>query len=40
VHALPVGTARIDIEFHRLGDEVGAVPFGHTESGVTVLAHL
>jgi glycogen debranching enzyme len=40
VCALPVGTARIDIELHRFGDEVGAVPFGHTESGVTVLAHL
>jgi glycogen debranching enzyme len=40
VCALPVGAARIDIEFHRLGDEVGAVPFGHTETGVTVLAHL
>ena len=37
VRALPVGTARIDIEFHRLGDEVAAVPFGHTETGVTVL---
>jgi glycogen debranching enzyme len=40
VRALPVGTARIDIEFHRLGDEVAAVPSGHTETGVTVLAHL
>lgn len=40
VCALPVGTARIDVEFHRLGDEVAAVPFGHTETGVTVLVHL
>ena len=40
VRALPIGTGHIDIEFHRLGDEVGAVPSGHTESGVTVLAHL
>lgn len=40
VRALPVGTARIDIEFHRLGDEVAATPFGHVETGVTVLAHL
>ena len=37
---LPVGDACIDIEFHRLGDEVGAVPSGHTEGGVNVLAHL
>lgn len=40
VCALPVGAARIDIEFHRVGDEVAAVPFGHTETGVTVLSHL
>jgi hypothetical protein len=40
VCALPVGAARIDIEFHRLGDEVGAVPFVHTETDVTVLVHL
>jgi glycogen debranching enzyme len=38
--ALPICTSRIDIEFHRLGDEVGVVPFGHAEGGVTVLAHL
>ncbi len=37
---LPVGEAHIDIEFHRLGDEVGAVPFRHTDAGVNVLAHL
>jgi glycogen debranching enzyme len=37
---LPVGDAHIDIEFHRLGAEVGAVPFRHLESGVKVLAHL
>lgn len=37
---LPVGETRIDIEFRRLGEEVGAVPFRHTESGVSVLAHL
>jgi glycogen debranching enzyme len=40
IRALPVGKARIDIEFQRLGDDVGAVPFGHIETGVTVLAHL
>jgi glycogen debranching enzyme len=37
---LPVGDACIDIEFHRLGDQVGTVPSGHTEGGVNVLAHL
>jgi glycogen debranching enzyme len=37
---LPVGDARIDIEFHRLGAEVGAVPSRHLEGGVKVLAHL
>jgi hypothetical protein len=37
---LPVRDARIDIEFHRLGAEVGAVPFGHVEGGVNVMAHL
>ena len=37
---LSVGDAQIDIEFHRLGAEVGAVPFRHLEGGVKVLAHL
>ncbi|HEY6927255.1 MAG TPA: amylo-alpha-1,6-glucosidase [Steroidobacteraceae bacterium] len=37
---LPVGDARIDLEFHRLGAEVGAVPSRHLEGGVKVLAHL
>jgi glycogen debranching enzyme len=37
---LPVGDAQIDIEFHRLGAQVGAVPFRHLEGGVKVLAHL
>jgi glycogen debranching enzyme len=40
IRALPVGDAHIDIEFHRIGNEVGAVPSGHEEAGVTVLAHL
>ena len=40
IRDLPVGEARIDIEFHRLGDEVGAVPSRHDDGGVTVLAHL
>ena len=37
---LPVGDARIDIEFHRMGAEVGAFPLGHTERGVNVMVHL
>jgi glycogen debranching enzyme len=37
---LPVGDARIDIEFHRLGAEVGAFPIGHVARGVNVLLHL
>jgi glycogen debranching enzyme len=40
VHQLPVGDTHIDIDFHRIGDKVGAVPTGHTEAGVNVLAHL
>ena len=40
VYELPVGDAQIDIEFHRLGAQVGAVPFRHLEGGVKVLAHL
>jgi glycogen debranching enzyme len=37
---LPVGDARIDIEFHRRGEEVGAFPLGHAERGVKVMLHL
>ncbi len=40
VRQLPVGDARIDIEFHRLGEEVGAFPLGHIAHGVNVLLHL
>ena len=40
VRQLPVGDARIDIEFHRLGNEVGAFPLGHVARGVNVLLHL
>jgi glycogen debranching enzyme len=40
VCGLPVGDASIDIEFHRIGGEVGTVPSRHTEGGVNVLAHL
>jgi glycogen debranching enzyme len=37
---LQVGHARIDLEFHRIGAEVVAVPAKHTDSGVRVLVHL
>ena len=37
---LPVGDASIDLEFHRIGEEVVAVPGRHVEGGVRVLAHL
>jgi glycogen debranching enzyme len=40
VRQLPVGETRIDIEFHRLGKEVGAFPVGHAQGGVNVLLHL
>jgi glycogen debranching enzyme len=37
---LPVSDARIDLEFHRIGEEVVVVPAKHIEGGVRVLAHL
>ena len=37
---LPMGTVCIDLEFHRIGDEVVAVPTKHIEGGVGVFAHL
>jgi hypothetical protein len=40
IRALPVGEARIDLNFHRLGDEVVVVPGRHTEAEVKVLTHL
>lgn len=40
VHNLPVGDARIDLEFQRLGEEVVVVPTKHVEAGVRVSAHL
>lgn len=40
IRDLPVGDARIDLEFHRIGEEVVAVPVKHVEGGVRVLAHL
>jgi glycogen debranching enzyme len=40
IRALPVSDVRIDLEFHRIGNEVVAVPAKHSEVGVRVLAHL
>ncbi len=40
IRNLPVGDAGIDLEFHRIGQEVVAVPGKHVEGGVRVLAHL
>jgi glycogen debranching enzyme len=40
IRDLPVGDVRIDLEFHRIGNEVVAVPAKHSEAGVRVLAHL
>lgn len=40
IRDLPVGDAVIDLEFHRIGEEVVAVPGKHVEGGVRVLAHL
>jgi len=40
IRHLPVGEARIDLEFHRVGEEIAVVPAGHSAMGVRVLAHL
>jgi glycogen debranching enzyme len=40
IRNLPVRDVRIDLEFHRIGNEVVAVPTKHSEGGVRVLAHL
>ena len=40
IRDLPVGGVCIDLEFHRIGNEVVAVPARHSEGGVRVLAHL
>ena len=37
---LPVGAARIDLEFYRVASEVVVAPVKHAEGGVRVLAHL
>jgi glycogen debranching enzyme len=40
IRSLPVGGAAIDLDFHRIGDEVVVVPARHLDAGVRVLAHL
>jgi glycogen debranching enzyme len=40
IRDLPVSDACIDLEFHRIGKEVVAVPTRHVDGGVRVLAHL
>jgi hypothetical protein len=40
VRALPINDARVDLHFHRIGEEVVVVPAGHVDCGVRVLAHL
>ena len=40
IRDLPVGNVWIDLEFHRIGEEVAAVLAKHLDGGVRVLAHL
>jgi glycogen debranching enzyme len=40
IRGLPVRDAAIDLNFHRIGEEVVVVPFGHLDRGIRVLAHL
>lgn len=40
VQDLPIGDAIIDLNFHRIGEQVVVVPTRHLEGGVKVLAHL
>ncbi|MBV9912478.1 MAG: amylo-alpha-1,6-glucosidase, partial [Sinobacteraceae bacterium] len=40
VRALPIGTAHVDLQFYRVGQEVGVVPVGHIEAGISVISHL
>jgi glycogen debranching enzyme len=40
IRDLPVGDVCIDLEFHRIGAEVVAIPAKHVDGGVRVLAHL
>jgi len=40
IRGLPVNGATIDLDFHRIGEEVVVVPSRHLAGGVRVLAHL
>jgi glycogen debranching enzyme len=40
LRALPIKDAQVDLDFHRIGEQVVVVPAGHSECGVRVLAHL
>lgn len=40
IRNLPVGAERIDLTFHRMGDEVVVAPLKHLQCGVRVLASL
>jgi glycogen debranching enzyme len=40
IRDLSVGDACIELEFHRIGNEVVVVPGGHGRASVQVLAHL
>jgi glycogen debranching enzyme len=40
IHGLQVTDAIIDLDFHRIGEEVVVVPLRHADGGVRVLAHL
>ena len=40
IRRLPIGGATIDLDFHRIGEEVVVVPSRHLDSDVRVLAHL
>jgi glycogen debranching enzyme len=40
VRALPINDAQVDLDFHRIGEQVVVVPARHIDCGVRVLAHL
>ena len=40
LRALPIKDAQVDLDFHRIGDQVVVVPARHIDCGVRVLAHL
>ena len=40
LRALPIKDAQVDLDFHRIGEQVVVVPARHIDCGVRVLAHL